>query len=342
MYLSRRKVKVMKINNKFLKENEVIKNNVKRNLPNNVAPQEVAAYSDILIKLGGRNDLSDKDVLQAFISDIESESHTQHEDMQHEEDEMVNEITTRVLSELNPLLKRIDSVRDGFPCTPYLIEAEVTHMRPDKTGLDDKIATQVLSELEPLLKRVGSEKIKNSLMEMISNAGFTPILGQPEPGVLTKELLRDEPCHEDPLLAEEPVNWSLNEYMEAYEIKMNTLTKRMMRPPPFLILKRQQRKEKWMQLKYLQMRIQGNASPSVTTGLLSGLNILGYMDMRYLDPGGQHQEEPQASSTVPLPSPPLAPLLSRMVGPVSGESQHNTSTEANSYSGPKCDDSHCQ
>ena len=195
----------MKINNKDLKENEVIKNNVKRNLPNNVAPQEVAAYSDILIKLGGRNDLSDKDVLQAFISDIESESHTQHEDMQHEEDEMVNEITTRVLS-----------------------------------------------ELEPLLKRVGSEKIKNSLMEMISNAGFTPILGQPEPRVLTKELLRDEPCHEDPLLAEEPVNWGLNEYMEAYEIKMNTLTKRMMRPPPFLILKRQQRKEKWMQLKYLQ------------------------------------------------------------------------------------------
>ena len=195
--------------NKDLEENEVIKNNVKRNLPNNVAPQEVAAYSDILIKLGGRNDLSDKDVLQAFISDIESESHTQHEDMQHEE---------------------------------------------------DKIATQVLSELE---------EIKNSLMEMIdllieefnSNAGFTPILGQPEPGVLTKELLRDEPCHEDPLLAEEPVNWGLNEYMEAYEIKMNTLTKRMMRPPPFLILKRQQRKEKWMQLKYLQgfsvqMRVQ--------------------------------------------------------------------------------------
>ena len=237
----------MKINNKDLKENEVIKNNVKRNLPNNVAPQEDAAYSDILIKLGGRNDLSDKDVLQAFISDIESESHTQHE-----EDEMVNEITTRVLSELNPLLKRIDSVRDVFPCTPYLIEAEVTHMRPVENSLDDKIATQVLSELEPLLKRVGSEKIKNSLMEMISNAGFTPILGQPEPGVLTKELLRDEPCHEDPLLAEEPVNWGLNEYMEAYEIKMNTLTKRMMRPPPFLILKRQQRKEKWMQLKYLQ------------------------------------------------------------------------------------------
>ena len=57
----RRKVKVMKKNNKDLKENEVIKNNVKRNLPNNVAPQEVAAYSDILIKLGGRNDLSDKD-----------------------------------------------------------------------------------------------------------------------------------------------------------------------------------------------------------------------------------------------------------------------------------------
>ena len=74
----------MKINNKDLKENEVIKNNVKRNLPGNVAPQEDAAYSDILIKLGGRNDLSDKDVLQAFISDIESESHTQHEDMQHE------------------------------------------------------------------------------------------------------------------------------------------------------------------------------------------------------------------------------------------------------------------
>ena len=172
MVTSRRKVKVMKINNKDLKENEVIKNNVKRNLPNNVAPQEVAAYSDILIKLGGRNDLSDKDVLQALISDIESESHTQHEDMQHEE---------------------------------------------------DKIATQVLSELE---------KIKNSLMEMInliieefnSNAGFTPILGQPEPGVLTKELLRDEPCHEDPLLAEGPVNWGLNEYMEAYEIKMSTLT----------------------------------------------------------------------------------------------------------------------
>ena len=133
-------------------------------------------------------------------------------------------------------------------------------MRPVENSLDDKIATQVLSELE---------KIKNSLMEMInliieefnSNAGFTPILGQPEPGVLTKELLRDEPCHEDPLLAEEPVNWGLNEYMEAYEIKMNTLTKRMMRPPPFLILKRQQRKEKWMQLKYLQgfsvqMRVQ--------------------------------------------------------------------------------------
>ena len=46
----------------------------------------------------------------------------------------------------------------------------------------------------------------------------------------------------------------------------------------------------------------------------------------------QYQGEPQASSTVPLPSPPLAPLLSRMVGPISGESQHNTSTEANSYS----------
>ena len=54
--------------------------------------------------------------------------------------------------------------------------------------------------------------------------------------------------------------------------------------------------------------------------------------MRYLDPGGQHQEEPQASSTVQLPRPPLAPLLSRMVGRISGEPQYNTSTESNSHS----------
>ena len=56
-------------------------------------------------------------------------------------------------------------------------------------------------------------------------------------------------------------------------------------------------------------------------------------NMKGVTTGGQHfQEEHQASSTAPLPSPPLAPLLSRMVGPASGESQYNTSTEANSHS----------
>ena len=64
------------------------------------------------------------------------------------------------------------------------------------------------------------------------------------------------------------------------------------------------------------------------TGLLSDLNILENLDMTYLN---QHQQPPQAGSTVPLPSPPRAPLPYRMVGPVSDESQNDTCTEVNSY-----------
>ena len=59
----------------------------------------------------------------------------------------------------------------------------------------------------------------------------------------------------------------------------------------------------------------------LTTGLLLDLNILEDVDITYL---GQYQQPPQAGSTAQLPSPPPAPLPSRMVGPVSGESQKDT------------------
>ena len=259
---------------------------------------------------------------------------------QQGEDVVVSEITIGVLSMLHPYLEKIDPVRDVFPCTPDQIKGEETHAQPVGDSLYNKILTRVVAELNHLLKK-GSERFKNSLMKAIKVAeedkmwtADLPVREEGPEGDSAEEELLDavfyldtiqtqpelEVIMELPSFKDKPhddIGGEMSIVMEQelqesrkdgigvdsdYYSNPNTDPSSSLvdnNLPDIQSIQEKEREDR--ESTKLAQEHQTKSSTATPAKIDLGRS------MKCLDPGRQHQDEPQASSTAPLPSPPLAP-----------------------------------